>query len=467
MSLTFQQMKHLFQEVKPLVEESVCLGIIVSGEMSFTLILKKKESIHHLFLSFKERLLRFHLVTKPSVNNVKIPFVDKLSKLLVGETLLDFSLLNDDRILAFTFKKGGKVYRVVCEFLPRRANCYLMDTLQRIEGALHPVDHLIYDLPVRPEQRYDGQAHVEGGVNLLDSYAVAKKYADIETEEVFLHRKREVEGDFKKLLQRAVKRVEHGKIKLHECLQWDRVHHEGMLIQANLYRIQKGAKEVCVEDWEQQGMERNIALDPLVPPHEQVEHFFKKSRKLKAGIPHAERLLKVAEDEVVKLVDQQGKLQQVKTLKELDAFMGSKNPVKNPAARVPPKIMPSKPYHVFKSSSGREIWVGKSAKDNDKLSFQCARGLDWWLHARDYPGSHVVIPSQKGEELDEATLTDAAELALRYSKAKGQSVGEVSLTHVNAIVSVKGCPGKVMLSKHKTVRIKLDEKRWNRLKSKG
>jgi predicted ribosome quality control (RQC) complex YloA/Tae2 family protein len=53
----------------------------------------------------------------------------------------------------------------------------------------------------------------------------------------------------------------------------------------------------------------------------------------------------------------------------------------------------------FVSSEGFEILVGKGAKDNDHLTFRVAKSNDLWLHAADYPGSHVVVRSQNRQEI--------------------------------------------------------------------
>lgn len=463
MSLTYPQMLHLYHEIKPIVEGAICEGISVSGPASFSIHLRRDSTVYHLLLCFKEPFLRFHLTPKPVVHKTtQIPFVQKLAAHLEGETVLDCSLLNEDRILAFTFKKKGKAYRVVAEFLPRRANCYLMDPLQRIESSLSPVDHLIYDLPMR----HVHQAHVNKPIDLLDSHAVAALYDDIEKKADFATRKRQVESEVKKNLLRARKRVEARKETLQECLKWPEVHHEGMLLQSNLFRMKRGDKEIVIADWNQGGKERTIALDPLEEPHDQIELIFKRSRKLKAGKPHAEKQLKIAEDDLAFWTQQQHDLALISTLKGLDDFCQRRGLGEHPKAKAAAAIkVVAKPYHCFKAGSGAEIWVGKSAKDNDKLSFHCANGLDWWLHARNCPGSHVVVRLEKGQELDDETLHDAAELALRHSKDKGQGAGEVTLTQVKFLVPVKGSPGKVMLSKHKTVRVKLDDQRWARLKS--
>lgn len=289
----------------------------------------------------------------------------------------------------------------------------------------------------------------------------------IETDEEFSKRKSKAQSDLKKCCQKAHRRVQGIKEKLKECSHWYEVYHEGELLQSNLFKIQPRAKEVVVADWEKDGKERKIVLDPLKPASEQLKLLFKRSKKLKAGIPHTEKQLKIAEKDLALWMDREEALGHVKTLDELLDFC-AKNGLgvqPQPKPLVAAKPLPAKPYHVFKSEAGVEIWVGKSAKDNDKLTFHYANKLDWWLHASGCSGSHVVIRLPQDTELDHGTLHDAAELALRHSKAKGQDSGDVSLTQVKGIVSVRGSPGKVMISKHKNIYVRLDDKRWERLKA--
>ena len=464
MSLTFPQVQQMLHEIKPLLEGALCRDVIAVSPSTFVIAFKQTDAIHHLLLCFKERYLRFHLCPHPPLNQHAGPFINKLKEILPGERLIDCCLLNEDRILALSFQKNGKIYRLVNEFLPRRPNCYLLDASQHIMAALYPVDHLIYDLPSM-------QGHVHKSLspsipNLADSHAVVKYYEELEHKESFEANLREIASTLKKQLKSAQGRVSNREKILEECSQWNLVHHDGLLLKANLFHIRKGMHEVVVSDWELAGKERKIPLDPLKSPQEQLSAIFHRAKKLQAGLPHAEKQLRLAEEELALRIQQQEVLDKVVTPQDLESFcktyrIGSATQPKRAVIKAPE---PAKPYHVFQAKSGLQIWVGKSAKENDKLSFHFADGNDWWLHAHDYPGSHVVVRGAKGQELDADTLSDAAELALRFSKAKDQGKGEVSLTQVKALRSVKGCPGKVMLSKYKVVYISMNKDRWERLK---
>jgi predicted ribosome quality control (RQC) complex YloA/Tae2 family protein len=107
----------------------------------------------------------------------------------------------------------------------------------------------------------------------------------------------------------------------------------------------------------------------------------------------------------------------------------------------------------FVSSDGLTILVGKRAADNDFLTFRIARSLDLWLHAADYPGSHVVVRSpNRNFEMPNRTLTEAAQLAAFYSDARDQPKAAVRYTQKKFVNKPKrSAPGLVSLASFKTI----------------
>ncbi|MCZ7584525.1 MAG: NFACT RNA binding domain-containing protein, partial [Deltaproteobacteria bacterium] len=72
--------------------------------------------------------------------------------------------------------------------------------------------------------------------------------------------------------------------------------------------------------------------------------------------------------------------------------------------------------------------MGRSAMENDEVTFRLARGGDWWFHVEGMPSSHVVARVAKGKELSQDALLDAATLAAVHSKAKSNAVVEIKYT---------------------------------------
>lgn len=269
------------------------------------------------------------------------------------------------------------------------------------------------------------------------------------------------------LLNRLLKRAQKWKTgvekELEQCLKWEEVHHEAELIQSHLYCIKKGMKEALIPDWNDDNKEKRIPLDPLTEPHEQVGILFKKSKKLRKGIPHWQQQLEKAEQETQKYAEF---LVRLSTIQSIESLTELKEQLPTQTAKPPGTTKPLEklPYREFMTEAGMKLWVGKSAKDNEILTFRYARGLDWWLHVQDFPGSHVILRAAKDQKPDAESLQDALQAALFYSKAKDQGQAEVCLTQCK-YVSRQGQKkkGQVYISKREVMHVKWNPVRWKQL----
>jgi predicted ribosome quality control (RQC) complex YloA/Tae2 family protein len=110
--------------------------------------------------------------------------------------------------------------------------------------------------------------------------------------------------------------------------------------------------------------------------------------------------------------------------------------------------------------------VGRSAKENDELLRHYAKGYDWWMHTRDYPGGYVFIKGMKGKSVPLDVLLDAANLAVVFSKAKGQRHVDLYYTQVKYLRRAKDGPvGLVLPSQEKNFPVTVDDARVKRLLS--
>jgi predicted ribosome quality control (RQC) complex YloA/Tae2 family protein len=106
----------------------------------------------------------------------------------------------------------------------------------------------------------------------------------------------------------------------------------------------------------------------------------------------------------------------------------------------------------FLSSEGFEILVGRKAKDNDQITFRVAQSQDLFLHAADYPGSHVIIRNPNRKIVPQQTIQEAAELAAFFSQAKNQGKAAVHYTEKKSVTKPpRAKPGLVRLSSFKTI----------------
>lgn len=259
----------------------------------------------------------------------------------------------------------------------------------------------------------------------------------------------------KKTLKRRIKSLQKHLKKataaLEACKNHEKVFHQAKLLQAHLYLIKKGEKQVVVSDWEKNGEPVLIEMD--LPPKEELKRRFKLAKKLKVGLPYQEIEVEKTQLAIENFCAILKELEMLETKEELDLFQ-KKYTLPIPQQKIAKeKSPPIKPYIEYISKTGIPIWVGKSAAKNDLMTFSFANGNDLWLHVSDYPGSHVVIHSK--EPIDNETLQMALKLALRYSKAASHKEAFVSTTKVKHVRRFGNIKGKVQISNEKRIYVKI------------
>jgi predicted ribosome quality control (RQC) complex YloA/Tae2 family protein len=266
--------------------------------------------------------------------------------------------------------------------------------------------------------------------------------------------KKEIRHRLKRKLKTALKYQAKCARHLSLCQGGEKAKHEAELLQANLYNIPKGAKTVVVQDWLQENLKIEIALDPSLKPHEEVAKRFKIAKKLIKGLPHAEREHALSQSEVQRIQEFLSLLDSIDSEEKWGEFEAKTDLPEKQAAKSKDQE-PRKPYLETVAPDGTLIWIGRSAKDNDELTFRHASGNDYWAHAVGVSGSHVVAKISKGKELSEEALQTILREALLHSKAKTAKEGEVAVTQVKYVKRLGKAKGKVQIANEKRYFIRL------------
>lgn len=236
----------------------------------------------------------------------------------------------------------------------------------------------------------------------------------------------------------------------------------GELLAQNLFKVPKGAKSVKLTEYTAEGVtEVEVPLDPKLPPKEQPERHFHQYRRLLRGVEHATARLQQLEAELGELDTELNRLQSL----DEEALL---NEPLNQQPSGTRREAPGRhvPYRTYFAKSGARILVGKTAADNDELTFKLARPYDLWLHARGVPGSHVIVPLERNAEVPQEVLLDAAHLALHYSPYKGEPRAEVAYTSAKFVRKQKdGPPGAVIYTREKVFMVRVEPERLARLLS--
>lgn len=221
-----------------------------------------------------------------------------------------------------------------------------------------------------------------------------------------------------------------------ERLRW-----EGEMIFAYLHTIAPRQAELRFED--EQGQTHAIQLDPQRSAVEAAQSRFRAYDKAKSaveGVPERLRAteLKLAgiDDTLAFLAVAEG-FEAIETI-AIEAAEQGYLPNRQPAGKrrsARPKALPLR----LESSDGLLIYVGRSAGQNDMVTFKIGAPDDLWLHARGLPGAHVIIKSA-GRAVPEQTIAEAAGLAAYFCQAREEHAVEIDYARRSVVRRIRGAP---------------------------
>lgn len=261
----------------------------------------------------------------------------------------------------------------------------------------------------------------------------------------------------RKVLQNNIERCEKKLALYADALnseeQMEKCRLYGELLTANLHSLKSGTDTAAVDNYYADPVERiAIPLDRQLTPGENAQRYYKKYQKLKAArdmaIVQREQTLSELNylegqlDNLTKCTAENELSELIEELKDQGYIKRDKGGKKKM------KLAASKPMH-FVSSTGTDIYVGKNNRQNDELTLRFASPNDIWMHAKNIPGSHVIVKG--ASEQDTATMTEAALLAAYYSRARGSENVAVDYTPRKYVKKPAGAkPGMVIYTTNKT-----------------
>ena len=261
----------------------------------------------------------------------------------------------------------------------------------------------------------------------------------------------------RKVLQNNIERCEKKLALYADALnsgeQMEKCRLYGELLTANLHSLKSGTDTAAVDNYYADPVERiAIPLDRQLTPGENAQRYYKKYQKLKAARDMA---IVQREQTLSELNYLEGQLDNLtkstaeNELSELIEELKDQGYIKrDKGGKKKMKLAASKPMH-FVSSTGTDIYVGKNNRQNDELTLRFASPNDIWMHAKNIPGSHVIVKG--ASEQDTATMTEAALLAAYYSRARGSENVAVDYTPRKYVKKPAGAkPGMVIYTTNKT-----------------
>jgi predicted ribosome quality control (RQC) complex YloA/Tae2 family protein len=259
-----------------------------------------------------------------------------------------------------------------------------------------------------------------------------------------------------KLVRRALRRTERAidrvKTEIEDSTRADEYRHRGQLLLTRQESVPRGRAEATITDYD--GVTPiTVRLDPSLGVQQNAEVFFRKARKAERRGVKAPRRLKVLEAEAERLRRVASDISDAS--EERLSAMEKEIPMRD-AERSgrPGETQPR--FRTYTVSGGWEVLVGKSSRDNDALTHKLARPGDLWFHARQVPGSHVILRcSESKAEPDRQAILEAAAIAAYHSKAGKSSKVSVCYTEKRHVRRARGGqPGEAAVSREKVVMVR-------------
>lgn len=472
-----QTIKQIVDEIRPVLVGRIMGKVFQLSRASVAIDFRTHDG-RYLFISVEPARPRIYMIARRVRDLEKAALASSsfalvLRKHLGGARVISISKTEGDRIVRFRFEAEDEIGNthirtLVAQLTGRAANLLLLDEAERIIDALRSLrgeGQEIGDLYQPPQQPAGIVASHPTFVK--DSFQTLSEAADdfylrMEAKQAFDQRAMsERERLRKEILQREklqkhLKRdlAAHGDAESHKRI--------GDLLLANIQTAERQGNRVTLTDFYAEDAPRiDLEVDENLSLQEEATRRFARYGKAKRAAQEITRRLATLDTELASLQKRKAELERIAAERDdaaLTDFAGDKTKsaaTKSPRQKMAEAVPGARRY---RSSDGYEILVGRAARDNDHLTFRVARPHDLWLHAADYPGSHVVVRNPTRAEIPHRTIIEAAQLAAQFSQARRDGKVDVHYTPRKFLSKPKGAaPGLVRMSSFRNITVEPGE----------
>ncbi len=253
------------------------------------------------------------------------------------------------------------------------------------------------------------------------------------------------------LQERAVRKALNRAQELEECKDKETYRLFGDLINANQYRLEKGAPFYDLENYYDDNKIIRIPADVTLTPAQNAQKYYKEYRKKQVAETKLSQFISDANAEAQyfeTVLDALSRAETDSEITEIKSELSQQGYIKKSSdKRKNQKAL--KPM-MFKTRDGFSVLVGRNNMMNDRLTLKTARNYDTWFHVQDSAGSHVICETS-GREITDEAIHDCAVIAAYFSKARESSNVAVDYTLVKNIKKPNGAkPGYVIYDPYKT-----------------
>lgn len=332
----------------------------------------------------------------------------------------------------------------------------LLDVLRQIAWVMerHAFSPRLYTQGVRavafapfPMRIYE---HLSAETAATMSEAVERYYRHLGPGGSLEERRKPLAGTITTALRRREAALEESRRTVEESDRADRYRVLGDLILMHARHVRPRDRALRVPDYTADDAEVEIPLDPALTPSENAQQYYRRYAKARAAaraLPVRMAQLETERDALREALVQVEGATSGDDLWEIHAGLAEmglvgRGPRSRPAAKTGPRR--------FRTADGATILVGRSARENDRITFREAGPEDLWFHARGIPGAHVILKA--GGSPSRASIQAAAQAAAYYSE--GRHAGQVAVDSVERkhVRKPRGAsPGTVTYTREQTL----------------
>lgn len=355
-----------------------------------------------------------------------------------------------------------RLYDVMSGIFRDLGNGMYLPTLIR-DADKKPIEYCFTDIGVYGDTAF--AEHPSGISVMLESFFGERDRAE---------RRRQRESDILHMLGNADARL-HRKLALQReelagCTDGGKMKHFGDLITSNIWAISKGMSSVELTDYYSEQLEQvTVPLDPRMSPSQNAQKYYKKYSKLKTAERVLAEQIALAESELAYIdtvLDALSRCESESDIDEIRTELAETGFLKELKSKKSQKKQLRRARAIeYRTSGGYRVLCGRNNIQNDILTTKTAERSDWWFHAKNVPGSHVVMFTDGESEPDASDFTEAAEIAAFNSKAENGENTAVDYTQVKYIKKPAGSrPGFVTYTKNWTAYVTPDPDRISALR---
>ncbi|HEV2827567.1 MAG TPA: NFACT family protein [Pyrinomonadaceae bacterium] len=438
----------------------------------------------YLFISIEPARPRLYLIKRAikELERAAVPlslFGQSLRATLGGGSLMSLEKDESERVIRLSFAVSNdlgdtEVHVLVAQLTGRSANLFLLDAAGRIAhawrnpqgkgqrlGELYRPPKLQAKSLTTRSPALNQTSSISRQDSATLSEALDKHYRSLDVEHEFDRLAANLLASLRKEIARRTKLRANLKNDLAAHGEPDEHKRLGDLLLANIGSARRVGSRVSLTDFYAENTPTiEVEIDENATLQEAASESFARYTKAKRAIEEIGARLIQLDRELAALAQKS---------ERLEAAIASRDPA-NLVQFEERKARPSgdqkkqkasltlpgmRRYH---SSDGYEVLVGRTARDNDQLTFRVARPNDLWLHAADYPGSHVIVRNSSRNEIPHRTVIEAAQLAAKFSQASKDSKVMIHYTRRKFLTKPKGAaPGLVRLSTFKSITVEPGE----------